>query len=118
MAAHPVISLADVRLEPKGRIFEITVRARGRLTAATSAALERTVRDLTPQFKRIVLDFSKVTHIDGPGLAILVNVYLQARRANCDLEIANSIPSLKQRLRNWLKSVFEGHEEFLGLTPD
>src|SRR5207302_3579367 len=49
----------------------------------------------------------------------LVSVYMHARRANCDLEIANP----KQRIldlfsRSRLASVFEGHEELLGITPD
>lgn len=35
-----------------------------------------------------------------------------------NLEIENPKPRLKDRLQSWLHSVFEGHHEFLGMTPD
>jgi hypothetical protein len=34
------------------------------------------------------------------------------------LRIDSSRPRLWIRLRNWLDSIFEGHEELLGMTPD
>jgi anti-anti-sigma factor len=119
MAAGLVIRISRARLESKPTLSETTVvRARGRITSSTSAALERTLGNLAPQFKRIVLDVSNVDHIDSFGMAALVSVYMQARKTDCDLEISNSSPRLKDQLRNWLDSVFKGHEEFLGLTPD
>jgi anti-anti-sigma factor len=118
MAANLVIPVAQLRLEAEKKPSQITVRARGRITATTSAALGRTLGPLIPQFKRIVLDFSNVDHIDESGLDVLVNVYMRARRANCDLAIDNSRPSLKDLVLSWLRPVFEGHEEFLGMTPD
>jgi anti-anti-sigma factor len=97
---------------------ETTVRPSGRIAASTSAALERTISGLIPQFSRVVLDVSNVDHIDHSGVGVLAKVYLQARTAGCDLEIANPKPPLRAGLRRWLRSVFEGHHEFLGLTPD
>jgi len=60
-----------------------------------------------------------VDYIDSAGLGALVSIYMHARRAGCDLEIANP----KQRIRDLfsrsrLSSVFEGHEDLLGMTPD
>jgi anti-anti-sigma factor len=119
MAANPVIRISRTRLESNANLSETTiVRARGRITSSTSAALERTLVNLIPQFKRIVLDVSNVDHIDSFGMAALMSVYMQARKTECNLEMANSRPCLRDRLRSWLESVFKDHEEFLGLTPD
>jgi anti-sigma B factor antagonist len=66
-----------------------------------------------------VLDLTQVDYIDSSGLGALVSIYMHAQRAKCDLEIANP----KQRIRDLfslsrLSSVFEGHGDFLGMTPD
>jgi len=118
MAANPVMGGAGLRLEVKSRLAETTVRATGQIAAATSAGLERRVCALITEFRRVVLDVSSVDYIDDSGVGVLVNIYLQARSAGCDLEIANPRQGLKDRLRGWLRSVFEGHEEYLGVTPD
>jgi len=118
MAANPVVPFAELRLESRSKMTEAAIRATGRLTLATSPALERTVRDLIPKFKRIVLDLSNVRYIDCSGVGALANVYLQARKANCELEIDNPKPRLRDRLRDWMESALAGHEEYLGMTPD
>jgi anti-anti-sigma factor len=118
MAANPIVGVTKLRLESTHKLSETTVHARGRITSATSATLEHTFRDLIPGFQRVVLDISNVDYIDGSGLGALVDLYGYARKTHCDLEIANPRPRLKYLLRGWLHSVFEGHEEFLGLTPD
>ena len=113
MAANPVVPDARSRLEAKSRLAETTVRAKGQIAAATSAGLERRVCGLIPGFRRVVLDVSKVDYIDDSGVGVLVNIYLQARKAGCDLEIANRRQGLKDRLRSWLFSVFEGQQRAL-----
>lgn len=116
MAASPVVSIAaELRLVSNSRPSEITVRPTGPITSAACLALER---DLVPRFRRIVLDVSNVDHIDNSALGSVVRLYLEAKRANCDLVIDNPKPRLGNRLRNWLHEVFDGHEEFLGMTPD
>lgn len=119
MAANPLIRAPELRLESENSNSETTVRAAGRITAATSANLEKTLRNLIPQSKKVVLDLTGVEYIDSAGLGALVSVYLHARGANCDLEIANP----KQRIRDLfsrsrLGAVFEGHDDLLGMTPD
>ena len=119
MAANPLVPPVELRLEPQKKASEMIVRATGRVTSATSATLEKTLRDLVSNNKRVVLDLTNVDYIDSSGLGTLVTVYLHARRTNCDLEIANP----KQRIRDLFRlsrllSVFEGHGEFLGMTPD
>jgi anti-anti-sigma factor len=119
MAANPVSRPAELRLEPEKGASETIVRATGRISSATSATLEGALRDLVSTNKRVVLDLTGVEYIDSAGLGALVSIYMHARRANCDLEIANP----KQRIRDLfsrsrLASVFEGHEDLLGMTPD
>jgi len=119
MAADPVIRAPELKLETEKKNSETIVRGTGRITSDTSAKLENTLRDLIRESKRIVLDLTGVEYIDSSGLGTLVSIYMHARRANCDLEIANP----KQRIRDLfsltrLDSVFKGHEEHLGMTPD
>jgi anti-anti-sigma factor len=119
MAANPVIRPDELKLVPEKKAEETLVRATGRITSTTSATLENTLRDLVSDNKRVVLDLTAVEYIDSSGLGALVSVYMHARKANCDLEIANP----KQRIRDLfsrsrLASVFEGHQDLLGMTPD
>lgn len=119
MAANPVIRPPELKLESEKSDSEITVRAVGRVTSATSSSLEKTLRNLIPQTKKVVLDLTGVEYIDSAGLGALVSIYMHARGANCELEIANP----KQRIRDLfsrsrLGSVFEGHDDLLGMTPD
>lgn len=115
MAASPLVSIAaELRLVSRNKLSEVTVRPRGPITSATCLALER---DLVPKFQRIVLDVSGVDHIDNSALGSVVGLYLEAKRADCDLVIDNPRPRLGNRFRNWLHEVFEGHEELLGDYP-
>jgi anti-anti-sigma factor len=118
MAANPIIRIAELRLLSNDEPSTSMIRLAGRITSATCPAIERTLCALIPQFRRIVLDLSNVDHIDNSALGILAGLYVQARKVDCDLEIANLKPHLRDRLRSWLESVFGGHEEFLGMTPD
>lgn len=119
MAANPVSRPDELRLVPEKQASEMTVRATGRITSSTASTLENTLRGLIADNKRLVLDLTAVEYIDSAGLGALVSVYMHARGANCDLEIANP----KQRVRDLfsrsrLASVFEGHHDMLGVTPD
>ena len=118
MAANPVIRMAELKLESNHDLGEPTLRATGRITSTTAAALENSIRALIPGFRRIVLDLSNVDYIDSSGVGTLASLYQQARRANCDLEIDNPKPQIKDRLRAWAEKVFRGHEDMLGMTPD
>jgi anti-anti-sigma factor len=109
MAANPVIRGPQLKLETEKNNSETTVRATGRVTLETSATLEKTLRDLIAEGKRIVLDLTNVDYVDSAGLGALVSVYMHARRTKCDMEIANP----KQRIRDLfnrsgLASVFDG----------
>jgi anti-sigma B factor antagonist len=115
MAANP-IPISELTLETVKAPDETIVRCVGRINSSTSALFQTTVRSLIPGTESIVLDLTDVSYMDSSGL---VGLYLSARRQNCTLKLVN----LNQRLRELfritkLASVFEGHEEFLGHTPD
>jgi anti-anti-sigma factor len=98
---------------------EIIVRCTGRITSATSAELQTSVRRLIPETKRVVLDLSNVSNMDSSGLGAIVSIYLSATRQRCGLKLIH----LNQRVRDLfrltkLAAVFEGHEDFPGVTPD
>jgi anti-anti-sigma factor len=118
MAAQP-IPIPELNLETVRTPQETVVRCSGRITSTTSGTLQTAVRALIPEAKPIVLDLTDVSYMDSSGLGALVSVYLSAKRQHCPLRLLNVGPRLQQlfRLTN-LASVFEGHDEFLGLTPD
>jgi len=116
MAANPA---PELNLETIRTPEEITVRCSGRITSATSAQFQATIRSLLPETKSLVLDLTDVNHMDSSGLGAIVGLYVSARRQRCALKLIN----LNQRLQDLfrltkLASVFEGHHDFLGYTPD
>ena len=118
MAANP-IPISELQIETEKSLEETLVRCSGRITSATSANLQTTVRNLIPQTKRIVLDLTDVSSMDSSGLGALVGLYLSARRQECELKLINLNQRLKELFRlTKLAKVFEGHEDMLGITPD
>jgi anti-sigma B factor antagonist len=118
MAANPV-PISELNLEMTRTPEETLVRCTGRISSITVGTLQTTVRGLIPETKRVVLDLTDVSYMDSSGLGAIVGLYLSAKRQRCDLKLIN----LNQRLRELfritqLAKVFEGHEEFLGWTPD
>jgi anti-sigma B factor antagonist len=109
MAANPISRAPELTLETETKPPETTIRIKGRITLTSNSMLERAVRDVISEGKRIVLDLMEVDYIDSAGFGSLVSVYLHARRTKCALKIANP----KQRIRDLfdrsgLSSVFEG----------
>ena len=96
MAANPVFRAPELKLETEKKNSETTVRATGRIILETSATLEKTLRDLIAEGKRIVLDLTNVDYVDSAGLGALVSLHMHARRTKCHLEIANP----KERIRD------------------
>jgi len=118
MAANP-ITISELTLETVKTPDETIVRCIGRINSSTSALFQTTVRGLIPGTESIVLDLTDVSYMDSSGLGAIVGLYLSAKRQHCSLKLVN----LNQRLRELfritkLASVFEGHEDFLGHTPD
>src|SRR4029453_7076477 len=95
MAANPVSPSPRMQLSIEKKTDETVVRLSGRITSETSGKLQSTIRSLIPETKRIVLDLTGVDYIDSSGIGALVSVYLTASRVQCDLELANPQPRIR-----------------------
>lgn len=118
MAANP-IPICELTFETIKDPDETVVRCTGRIVSATSGDLQNTVRALIPGTKRVVLDLTNVSFMDSSGLGALVGIYLTAKRQDCELKLINLNQRLKELFRlTRLVTIFEGHEDMLGVTPD
>jgi anti-sigma B factor antagonist len=118
MAATP-IPISELTLQTVKTPEEILVQCSGRITSTSSAMFQTAIRELIPGTHRIVLDLTDVSYMDSSGLGALVGLYLSAKRQNCELRLVN----LNQRLKELfsltrLATIFEGHDDMLGATPD
>jgi anti-sigma B factor antagonist len=118
MAANPTpppeLSFGTVR-NPE----EIIVRCTGKITSYSSAEMQTTVRSLMLETKCIVLDLTDVSYMDSSGLGAIIAIYLSARRQRCGLKLINLNSRLQDLFRlTKMSSVFEGHGDYLGWTPD
>jgi anti-sigma B factor antagonist len=118
MAANP-LPISELTFETVKTPEEILVHCTGRITSTSSPTLQTTIRALIPGTNRIVLDLTDVSYLDSSGLGALVSIYLSAKRQNCELKLINLNRRLKELFSlTRLASVFEGHEDMLGVTPD
>jgi anti-anti-sigma factor len=87
---------------------EAMVQCSGRLVAGVNDHLHLEVSRLIPCSKRILLDFTEVSHMDSTGLGTLVRLYVSAKSAGCALELINIGKPIRQLLGvTHLLSVFE-----------
>jgi anti-sigma B factor antagonist len=112
MATSPLVPAPELHLvTEKNNPAEALVRGSGRITAENADTLQATIRQLIPDCKRIVLDLTGIDYIDSSGLGALVSVYLAASRVNCEIELSNPKPRVRDLLKlSKLTSVFESHE--------
>ena len=86
-----------------------TVRGTGKITVATADHFQTTIRGVIPGSKHLVLDLAEVEYIDSSGLGALVSVYLAAGRADCELEMVNPKPRVRDLLKiTKLSTIFGG----------
>jgi anti-anti-sigma factor len=86
----------------------VMVHCCGRLVAGVSDLFYRKIGELIPGPKRIVLDFTELTHMDSTGIGALVRSYVSCKSAGCLLELMNLGTSVRQLLGiTHLLSVFQ-----------
>ena len=118
MAASPVPP-AELNLETITSADEAVVRCSGRITSNTTAQLQTAVRQLIPHSKCVVLDLTNVSYLDSSGLGAIIGLYMTARRQHCGLKLIHLSQRLQELFRlTRLASIFEGHDDYLGWTPD
>jgi len=118
MAATPN-PISELNLETSRNPDETIVRCTGKVISSTSTMLQTEVRSLIPETKCIVLDLTGVTYMDSSGLGAIAGLYFSAKRQHSKLKLINLSQRLQELFRiSKLAAVFEGHEEFLGHTPD
>lgn len=108
MAADPSTRASELSLVTEKGNSGTIVRATGRITSTSCAALDKAARDLIGAEKHIVLDLANVDYIDSAGLGTLVSVYMHARRTSCDLRMANPKQRIKDLFnRSGLSMIFD-----------
>src|SRR5689334_13413521 len=118
MAANPNTPTPELTLRTDKSADRVAVHASGRITSATADLLQKTIRSLIPTTKHVVLDLSDVSYIDSSGIGAMVSVYLAAGKANCEMEIANAQPRIRDLFEiTRLSTVFENRGGYRGLTP-
>ena len=119
MAANPLPSTQELHLRTDKKSGEAIVHASGRITSATSDLLQRTIRELIPAARRVVLDMAEVPYIDSSRIGALVSVHLAASRAQCEMVLENTQPRIRDLFEiSRLTAVFENRGGYRGLTPD
>jgi anti-sigma B factor antagonist len=109
----------DLKLDVEKTAVETIVRCAGRIMSSNAEMLKSTVRPLIPDAKRIVLDLTNVTFLDSSGLGTIVGLWVSSKRANSELKLANANQRVIDLfLMSNLAPIFEGHNEYLGRTPD
>ncbi len=84
------------------------VRCSGRLVAGATDRFYSDVKQLVPEHKCVVLDFTEVTHMDSMGLGTLVRLYVHAKSAGSVLDLVNVGKSVRQLLGiTHMMSVFQ-----------
>jgi len=108
MSTDASVSARILHLHTSAWEHEAVIRCTGRLSAETSLHLKTEVKALLPNKKRVVLDFSELGYMDSSGLGTLVGLYISAKGANCELQLLNLTPRIRELLSmSNLLSVFE-----------
>ncbi|MGB8543637.1 MAG: STAS domain-containing protein [Candidatus Acidiferrales bacterium] len=109
----------DLKIEVEKKPEETLVHCTGRITSSTSEMLKSSVRPLISEAKRVVLDLTNVNYLDSSGLGMIVGFWVSAKREKCQLKIVNANKRIIDLfLMSNLAPILEGHQEFLGITPD
>ncbi len=99
MSPEPApISASGFSMRTENRDGATVVLCAGRLTSEHSDTLKKHGRDLVPQTKKLVLDFTEIVRMDSSGLGALVGIYVSAKKANCEFLLINYNNSVKDLL--------------------
>jgi anti-sigma B factor antagonist len=119
MSSNPAAPAPELKIETERTPTEATVRCTGRITSFTSDSLKSTVRPLIPESKCVVLDLTNVSFLDSSGLGTIVGLWVTSKKSNCQLKLTNANQRIVDLfIMSNLSRILEGHEDYLGVTPD
>jgi anti-sigma B factor antagonist len=119
MSLTGAVPSPQLKLDVEKTAVDTLVHCTGRITSTTTELLKTTVRPLIPSAKRIVMDLTNVSFLDSSGLGTIVGLWVTAKKANCELKLVKANQKILDLfLMSNLASILEGHQEYLGLTPD
>jgi len=96
MPAAAAVSLLTLEVERSGDVS--TVKCHGKLVMGVCDVLSRTVRELIPRSKRVVLDLTDLQQMDSLGLGTIVRLYVSAKAGGSCLVLINMAPRIRQLL--------------------
>jgi len=119
MSLSGAVPSPDLKIEIETTPTETIVHCSGRITSGTAEMLKSTVRPLIPEAKSVLIDLTNVSFLDSSGLGTLVGFWVSAKKAKSKLKIVNAHQRIVDLfLMSNLAPMLEGHNEFLGITPD
>jgi anti-sigma B factor antagonist len=84
------------------------VKCSGRLVAGYTDRFYSEIKKLTPEHKRIVVDFAEVARMDSSGLGSLARLYVHAKSVGCVIDLVNVGKSVRSLLGiTHMMSVFQ-----------
>ena len=76
-----------LEIEPRGTA--VILKCHGKLVSGVNDILYNHVRQLMPDYRRVILDLTDLTRVDSTGLGTLARLYVHSRSAGCSLELIN-----------------------------
>jgi len=104
-------SSGEMEISVESGTGQKVVRCSGKITAASTELLIKTVRPLFQESKSVVLDLSGVSYLDSSGLGAIMRLWATSKQAGSKLSLINLSRRLKDlfTLTN-LSTVFENVE--------
>jgi anti-sigma B factor antagonist len=119
MSLTGAVPSPDLKIEVEKKPEETIIHCTGRITSGTSEMLKAVVRPLISEAKRVVLDLTNISFLDSSGLGTIVGFWVSAKKEKSQLKIVNANKRIIDLfLMSNLAPILEGHQEFLGITPD
>jgi anti-sigma B factor antagonist len=119
MSLTGAVPSPDLKIEVEKKPEETIIHCTGRITSGTSEMLKAVVRPLISEARRIVLDLTNISFLDSSGLGTIVGFWVSAKKEKSQLKIMNANKRIIDLfLMSNLAPILEGHQEFLGITPD
>jgi anti-sigma B factor antagonist len=86
----------SLRICPGGDTLNLVLA--GEIDLASAPTLRACLDDVGPEWKKVRLDFARVTFLDSSGIAVLIRAYQRCRDAGQAFEVRNTLPPVRRAL--------------------